>query len=77
MHSAKGLEFDHVCILGLNAEVTPHGEGEADAQLENLRRLVGMAAGRARQSLVVGYKPDDASSVVEYFDPATFIEVHG
>ena len=25
MHSAKGLEFDHVIIIGLSDQVTPHG----------------------------------------------------
>jgi len=33
MASAKGLEFDHVFIIGLNEEVTPHGEEEGDSQL--------------------------------------------
>lgn len=50
MHSAKGLEFDHVVVLGLNADTVPHGGEEGDAQLENHRRLVAMALGRARES---------------------------
>ncbi len=40
LHSAKGLEFDHVIIIGLNAEITPHGGEEEDDRLANLRRLL-------------------------------------
>lgn len=71
LHSAKGLEFDHVLILGLNAELMPHGSEEDDAQLDNHRRLVAMAIGRAKRSVIVGYKPEEASSVVGYLDPST------
>lgn len=72
MHSAKGLEFDHVIILGLNAEVTPHGEDADDDQLATLRRLLAMAVARARQSVIVGYKPEEASSLVKYFPSGSF-----
>jgi superfamily I DNA/RNA helicase len=72
MHSAKGLEFDHVMILGLNAEVTPHGEGADDDQLVTLRRLLAMAVARARKSVILGYKPGEASSLVEYFPTGGF-----
>lgn len=72
LHSSKGLEFDHVIILGLNAEVTQHGDEEGDDQFEMLRRLLAMAIGRARESVILGYKPGEASKLVEYLDPATY-----
>jgi superfamily I DNA/RNA helicase len=75
LHSAKGLEFDHVAILGLNTELMPHGSAENDTQLDNHRRLVAMAAGRARKSLLVSFRPDVAASVVDYLDPATYDRV--
>lgn len=75
MHSAKGLEFDHVFIIGLNQEVTPHGNETGDNDLENLRRLLAMAITRARTSVIVGYKPDEASSLISYFNPETFIGI--
>jgi superfamily I DNA/RNA helicase len=75
MHSAKGLEFDHVIVLGLNDEVTPHGLEPGDVQMDTLRRLLAMALGRARTSVVVGYKPLEASSLVGYFQNGTFDEV--
>jgi ATP-dependent exoDNAse (exonuclease V) beta subunit len=74
MHSAKGLEFDYVIILGLNAEVTPHG-GENDDQLDTLRRLLAMAVARARKHVIVGYKPGEASDLIDYFDANSFEEV--
>ena len=75
MYSAKGLEFDHVIVIGLNEELTPHGAAEGDTTLENLRRLLAMAVTRARESVVVGYKPEEASTLVSFLDPATYREV--
>lgn len=75
LHSAKGLEFDHVIILGLNAEVLRHGIGDDDDRLTMLRRLLAMGIGRARKSVILGYKPDEASVLVDYFEPGTFHEV--
>jgi superfamily I DNA/RNA helicase len=72
LHSAKGLEFDHVVILGLNREITRHGEEENDDRLITLRRLLAMAIGRARTSVTLGYKPGDESSLIEFLDPKTF-----
>lgn len=72
MHSVKGLEFDHVYIVGLNAEVTPHGLEPGDAMLENYRRLLAMAIGRARHTVMVGFKAGEASSLVDHLRPGTF-----
>jgi superfamily I DNA/RNA helicase len=72
IHSAKGLEFDHVLLPGLNAQVTPHGEGEGDASLEQLRRLLAMGIGRATTSVMVGYKRSDESDLIGLLDPSTY-----
>lgn len=72
IHSAKGLEFDHVIILGLNQQVTPHGDGEGDAQLETLRRLLAMGIGRARKTVTLGFKHGEESNVVALLNPGTF-----
>jgi DNA helicase IV len=74
MHSAKGLEFDHVIILGLNQENTPHDDDVDDDQHQTLRRLLAMAVARARKSVVIGYKPSEASGLVRYFVPDTIEE---
>ena len=72
IHSAKGLEFDHVLMPGLNQVVTPHGEEEGDGELESLRRLVAMGIGRARKSVMLGYKPGEASTIIDLLDPETY-----
>lgn len=72
IHSAKGLEFDHVLMPGLNQELTPHGDEEGDGSLDALRRLVAMGIGRARKTAAVGYKPDDKSTVIDFMDPDTY-----
>jgi superfamily I DNA/RNA helicase len=75
MHSAKGLEFDHVIALGLNQDLTPHGDEEDDAHLGALQRLVAMSVGRAKKSVVLGTKPGAESSVFEFLDPETYVAV--
>jgi superfamily I DNA/RNA helicase len=72
IHSAKGLEFDHVLLPGLNQQVTPHGADSGDDALQQLRRLLAMAIGRARETVVLGYKPGEESSLVSLLDPSTY-----
>ena len=72
IHSAKGLEFDHVLLPGLNQEVTPHGDEEGDGTLHSLRRLLAMGIGRARHTVSVGYKPGEESTLIELLDPITY-----
>lgn len=74
-HSAKGLEFDYVFILGLSAETTPHGEEDQDDQLWVLRRLLAVAVARARKHVVIGYKPGEQSDLVRFFAANTFSQV--
>ena len=73
-HSAKGLEFDYVFILGFNDENTPHADAEMDDQVFVLRRLLAVAVARARMAVFVGFKPGEESRLVEYFSPGTFVE---
>lgn len=75
MHSAKGLEFDHIIAIGLSGEALKHGTDEGDVELEELRRLLAMAVGRARRSVVIGYKPSEATKIVSYLKPGTFREI--
>jgi len=76
LHSSKGLEFDHVIIIGLNREVTIHGEDEEDDRLNMFRRLLAMGVGRARESVIIGYKPEDVSTLINYLDSSTYEEVN-
>lgn len=72
LHSAKGLEFDHVMILGLNKECMPEWEDDTDHRFIQSRKLLAMGIGRARESVVIGYKPEDKSEIVDIFSPPTY-----
>lgn len=71
-HSAKGLEFDYVFILGFNQENTQYANEEVDDQVLVLRRLLAVAVARARKGVVIGYKPGEASQLIQFFSPGTF-----
>ena len=72
MHSVKGLGFDHVVIVGLNAQTMPHGAEAGDSERDAHLRLLAMAAGRARKTLTFTYKVDEASDLIDCLDPATY-----
>ena len=72
IHSAKGLEFDHVLMPGLSKELTPHGNEEGDGTLDSIRRLVAMGVGRARKTAMLGYKAGERSTVFDLIDSATY-----
>jgi len=52
VHAAKGLEFDHVFVAGLEEGLFPHSQSLEDPEaLEEERRLFYVAATRARKRL--------------------------
>jgi DNA helicase-2/ATP-dependent DNA helicase PcrA len=56
VHAAKGLEFDHVCIVGLEEGVFPSFRAFEDPDgLEEERRLCYVALTRARRSLLLSH----------------------
>jgi DNA helicase-2/ATP-dependent DNA helicase PcrA len=74
-HATKGLEFDHVAVLGMEADRFPSRRSLADAAdpaaaLEEERRLAYVAWTRARRSLTLLYDPEAPSRfLLEAFDP--------
>jgi superfamily I DNA/RNA helicase len=73
-HSAKGLEFDHVFMLGLNEECVRLVEGDEDREAK-MRRLIAMGIGRARNFVCIGYRPDDPAAILEHLDEDTYERV--
>ena len=75
-HGTKGLEFDHVAVIGMDEGRFPSARSIADAveldrALEEERRLAYVAWTRARRSLTLVYDPGAPSPfLLEAFDPA-------
>ena len=58
LHAAKGLEFEHVFITGVEDGLLPHersNTGEDDEQLEEERRLFFVGITRAKSGLCISY----------------------
>ena len=65
-HATKGLEFDHVAVLGMEVGRFPSARSIADAAdpeqaLEEERRLAYVAWTRARRTLTISFDPEVAS----------------
>ena len=74
-HGTKGLEFDHVAVIGLDAGRFPSRRSVTTSDdparaLEEERRLAYVAWTRARRSLTLLYDPASPSQfLLEAFDP--------
>ena len=74
LHNAKGLEFDHVFVVGMEEGTFPHARSLDEQNLEEERRLFYVGITRARETLTLSYaKLRSSWGEREYQMPSRFL----
>lgn len=76
VHAAKGLEFDSVCITGLEEDLFPSNmSGDDERQIEEERRLFYVAMTRARKYLMLSYATSRFRfGTTDFCEPSRFLK---
>lgn len=74
IHAAKGLEFDNVWVMGMEAGIMPHSKAKLQ---EEERRLAYVAFTRARNRLCLSHTLGDKITVSPYLEDAGINPVTG
>lgn len=74
IHAAKGLEFGHVFLVGVEESILPHRESVENGTLEEERRLMYVAITRAQRSLTLSYcQRRKRAGEMQVCEPSRFI----
>ncbi len=75
LHAAKGLEFGHVFLIGVEEGILPHRESVDNDKIEEERRLMYVGITRAQKSLNISWcKKRKRAGETEVCEPSRFIE---
>jgi ATP-dependent DNA helicase Rep len=74
LHAAKGLEFGHVFLIGVEEGILPHRESVDNDKIEEERRLMYVGITRAQKSLNISWcKKRKRAGEVQMCEPSRFI----
>ena len=74
LHAAKGLEFGHVFLVGVEEGILPHRESIDNDQIEEERRLMYVGITRAQKSLNISWcKKRKRAGEMQQCEPSRFI----
>jgi ATP-dependent DNA helicase Rep len=74
LHAAKGLEFGHVFLIGVEEGILPHRESVDNNKIEEERRLMYVGITRAQKSLNISWcKKRKRAGEVQMCEPSRFI----
>ncbi|MCV5976322.1 hypothetical protein OFO29_28630, partial [Escherichia coli] len=76
IHSAKGLEFDHVFILGLEDRHFSFSMADSqDSDYASVIKLISMGITRAKASVILGYNHNTEPFFIGLLDSNTYHKV--
>ncbi|MFW5431213.1 MAG: UvrD-helicase domain-containing protein [Methylophilaceae bacterium] len=74
LHAAKGLEFGHVFLIGVEEGIMPHSQSIDDDKIEEERRLMYVGITRAQKSLNISWcKKRKRAGEMQMCEPSRFI----